>query len=136
MNNVALVGRLTKENELRYSTGDNATAILRNSIAVQRRFKNAEGAYEADFINITAFGKTAEFINNYFTKGNVIGITGRIQTGSYVNKDGVKVYTTEVVVETAEFVGSKKDNEADSGSATPTPTAKESESEPDEELPF
>lgn len=111
MNSVALVGRLARENELRYSTGDNATAILKNSIAVQRKFKNAEGNYDADFINITAFGKSAEFIANYFTKGSMIGINGRIQTGSYVNKDGVKVYTTDVVVENAEFVSGKKDSE-------------------------
>jgi single-strand DNA-binding protein len=132
MNSVALVGRLTRENELRYSTGDNATAILKNSIAVQRKFKNAEGNYDADFINITAFGKSAEFIANYFTKGSMIGINGRIQTGSYVNKDGVKVYTTDVIVENAEFVSGKKDSEGESDSTSSAP-----KNEPvEEDLPF
>ncbi len=132
MNSVALVGRLVRENELRYSTGDNATAILKNSIAVQRKFKNAEGNYDADFINITAFGKSAEFIANYFTKGSMIGINGRIQTGSYVNKDGVKVYTTDVVVENAEFVSGKKDSEGESGNTSSAPN-----NEPvEEDLPF
>lgn len=132
MNSVALVGRLARENELRYSTGDNATAILKNSIAVQRKFKNAEGNYDADFINITAFGKSAEFIANYFTKGSMIGINGRIQTGSYVNKDGVKVYTTDVVVENAEFVSGKKDSEGESDSTSSAP-----KNEPvEEDLPF
>ena len=108
MNTVSLVGNLCKENEVRYSSGENATAFLRNTVAVQRKYKDKEtGKYESDFINISAIGKSAEFINQYFTKGQKIGITGHIQTGSYTNKDGNKVYTTEVVVDSAEFVSSK-----------------------------
>ena len=110
MNNITLIGRLTRDPEVRYSTGENSTCIARFSIAVQRKFKNAEGNYEADFPNIIAFGKQSEFIEKYFHKGDMIGIRGRIQTGSYTNKDGVKVYTTDVVAEDVEFVGSKNDN--------------------------
>ena len=107
MNKCALVGRLTKEPEIRYSQGENATATARFSVAVNRRFKNAEGNYDADFINCVAFGKTAEFLEKYFKKGMAIGLTGHIQTGSYTNKDGQKVYTTDVIVEETEFVESK-----------------------------
>lgn len=107
MNKVELVGRLTRDPEVRYTQGENASAIARFSVAVNRRFKNSEGNYDADFINCVAFGKSAEFIEKYFRKGMAIGITGRIQTGNYTNKDGVKVYTTDVVVEEAEFVESK-----------------------------
>ena len=126
MNTVQLVGNLCRDNEIRYSSGENATAMLRNTIAVQRRFKDKQtGNYESDFISIQAFGSQAEFINKFFAKGSKIGITGHIQTGSYTNKDGVKVYTTDVMVDTAEFVTSKGDNPA-SGSASasaPAPQA-------------
>lgn len=118
MNKCELVGRLTRDPEVRYSQGENASAIARFSIAVNRRFKNAEGNYEADFINCVAFGKSGEFIEKYFKKGMAIGVTGRIQTGSYTNKDGVKVYTTDVVVEEAEFVESKGANNT-SNTSTP-----------------
>ena len=107
MNKCMLVGRLTRDPEVRYSQGENTSAIARFSIAINRRFKNAEGNYEADFINCVAFGKSGEFVEKYFRKGMAIGVTGRIQTGSYTNKDGVKVYTTDVIVEEAEFVESK-----------------------------
>lgn len=107
MNKVIIIGRFTRDPEIKYSTGENATATARFSLAVNRRFKNKEGNYDADFINCVAFGKTAEFIEKYFTKGMAIGITGRIQTGSYTNKEGQKVYTTDVVVEETEFVESK-----------------------------
>lgn len=107
MNKVQLVGRLTRDPEIRYSQGENATATARFSVAVNRRFKNAEGNYDADFINCVAFGKSAEFVEKYFKKGMAIGLTGRIQTGSYTNKDGQKVYTTDVIVEETEFVESK-----------------------------
>lgn len=107
MNKVILVARLCRDPEVRYSQGENVSAIVRFSVAVNRKFKNAEGNYDADFINCVAFGKTAEFIEKYFKKGMAIGIAGRIQTGSYTNKEGVKVYTTDVVVEEAEFVESK-----------------------------
>lgn len=106
MNKVALVGRLTKDAEVR---GEGKKAFAKFTVAVNRPFKNENGDYDADFINCTAFGSTAEFIENWFSKGDPIGITGRIQTGSYENKEGVKVYTTDVVVEGAEFVGSKND---------------------------
>lgn len=118
MNKVELVGNLCLENNIRYSQGENATAIYRNTIACQRKFKNPNGQFESDFITIVAFGKTAEFLNNYFNKGSKVGITGRITTGSYVNKDGNKVYTTEVTVEDAEFITSKSDNQTTENSNT------------------
>ncbi len=120
MNKVELVGRLTRDPEVRYTTGESANAIARFSVAVNRRFKNAAGSYDADFINCVAFGKTAEFIEKYFGKGMAIGLTGRIQTGSYTNKDGVKIYTTDVVVEEAEFVESKNNGNATGASNTPS----------------
>lgn len=103
MNCVQIVGRLCKAPELR-TNGD--TTVTKFSVAVDRRFKKDE----ADFINCVAFGKTAEFIDKYFSKGNRIGITGEWRTGSYTNKDGNKVYTNDCVVTTAEFVESKKDS--------------------------
>lgn len=112
MNVVTLVGNLCKDNEIRYTSGENARAILRNTIAVQRKFKNREtGQYESDFISIQAFGKTAEFINQYFHKGSKIGVTGEIRTGNYTNKDGQKIYTTDVIVNDAEFVSSKSESD-------------------------
>ena len=113
MNKVVIIGRFTRDPEIKYTTGENATATARFSLAVNRRFKNKEGNYDADFINCVAFGKTAEFIEKYFTKGMAIGITGRIQTGSYTNKEGQKVYTTDVVVEETEFVESKNKDTSD-----------------------
>lgn len=113
MNKVIIIGRFTRDPEIKYSTGENATATARFSLAVNRRFKNKEGNYDADFINCVAFGKTAEFIEKYFTKGMAIGITGRIQTGSYTNKEGQKVYTADVVVEETEFVESKNKGTSD-----------------------
>lgn len=110
MNKVVIIGRLTRDPETRYSAGENATATARFSVAVNRRFKNAEGNYDADFIGCVAFGKTAEFIEKNFSKGKQIGVVGRIQTGSYTNKDGVRVYTTDVIVEETYFIGSKNDN--------------------------
>lgn len=109
MNKVNLLGRLTRDPEVRYSTGESANATARFSLAVNRKFKNADGNYDADFINCVAFGKTAEFIEKYFTKGSMVALSGRIQTGNYTNKDGVKVYTTDVVVEEVEFAGGKND---------------------------
>lgn len=143
MNKVELVGRLTRDPEVRYTQGENASAIARFSVAVNRRFKNNEGNYDADFINCVAFGKSAEFIEKYFKKGMAIGISGRIQTGSYTNKDGVKVYTTDVVVEEAEFVESKNSGGASTSSNASTnnntPSADGFMNIPDgidEELPF
>ena len=105
MNKVTLVGRLTRDVDSR--TTESGKAMARFSVAVNRRFKNAEGNYDADFINCICYDKTAECIGKNFSKGSAIGIVGRIQTGSYTNKDGAKVYTTDVVVEDAEFVESK-----------------------------
>lgn len=104
MNSVQLVGRFTRDPEVRYSDG--GVSIARFSLAVDRRFKSENGP-TADFPNCVAFGKTAEFIEKYFRKGMRIGLQGRIQTGSYTNQDGTKIYTTDVVVESCEFVESK-----------------------------
>ncbi|MBQ4524172.1 MAG: single-stranded DNA-binding protein [Lachnospiraceae bacterium] len=109
MNKVILMGRLTRDPEVRYSQGENAMAIARYTLAVDRRFAKRDGSNEqtADFIGCVAFGKNAEFAEKYLKQGTKIAITGRIQTGSYTNKDGVKVYTTDVVVEEQEFAESK-----------------------------
>ena len=109
MNKVILMGRLTRDPEVRYSAGDNAMAIARYSLAVDRRRRPNGGADEqtADFINCVSFGKTAEFAEKYLRKGTKIVLTGRIQTGSYTNKDGAKVYTTDIVAEEFEFAESK-----------------------------
>ena len=108
MNKAILVGRLTRDPEVKFT--ENNLAVTRFSLAVSRKFKDPDGTYKADFPSCVAFGKTAEFIGKYFVKGSNIGIEGRIQTGDYTNREGVKVYTTEVIVESAEFVGSKSDN--------------------------
>ncbi|SES69234.1 single-stranded DNA-binding protein [[Clostridium] polysaccharolyticum] len=105
MNKVSLVGRLTRDPDIRYSQ-ESSMCVASFSVAVDRRFKR-QGEQEADFISCKAFGKTAEFIQNYFFKGMKIGLTGRIQTGSYTNREGQKVYTTDVVAEEVEFVESK-----------------------------
>ena len=113
MNNVSLVGRLTRDPEIK--TTNSGSSYARFSIAVDRRGKDAG----TDFINIVAFGKTSEFIERYFRKGQRIGINGRIQTGSYEGKDGKKVYTFDVIAENVEFVESK----SASASATPANAA-------------
>ncbi len=110
MNKVILMGRLTRDPEIRYSQGENAMAIARYTLAVDRHFAK-EGQQSADFISCVCFNKSAEFAEKYLHQGIKICITGRIQTGSYTNKDGVKVYTTEVVVEDQEFAESKKSQE-------------------------
>ena len=106
MNKVIEIGRLTKDPEIRYSQGANATCVARYTLAVDRKFKQ-EGQPTADFINCIAFGKLGEFAEKYLHKGVKIAVTGRIQTGSYKNKDGNTVYTTDVVVEEQEFCESK-----------------------------
>ena len=116
MNKVILMGRLTRDPEVRYSQGDNAMAIARYTLAVDRRFnRNNNDENSADFIGCVAFGKSAEFAERYLHKGTKIVATGRIQTGSYVNKDGVKVYTTDVVVEDQEFAESKNSAASNDG---------------------
>lgn len=143
MNKVILIGNLTRDPEIRTMTGENATVIARFTLAVQRQFKNADGKREADFINCVSFGKQSEFIEKYFKKGNKAAIVGHIQTGSYKNKDGATVYTTDVVVENIEFVGSKN---SEGNGNTPEPTGNQEnmnsgfmdipESADDEGLPF
>lgn len=132
MNKVILIGRLTKDVDFR--KGDNDKVSARFNLAVNRRFKNANGDTEADFPSCVAFGKTAEFINNYFKKGSAIAITGRIQTGSY-EKDGAKVYTTDVFVDEVEFVESKGNGGSDNAKAD-TKAPETSTSEEDDDLPF
>lgn len=107
MNKVILTGRLTRDPEIRYSAGENATCVARFSLAVNRRF-HREGEQSADFINCVAFGKSGEFVEKYFHKGMKMDLEGHIQTGSYTNQDGKKVYTTDVIVEQVEFGESKK----------------------------
>ena len=124
MNNVSLVGRLTRPIELHYSQGDNPIAMCNLNVAVDRKFKK-DGQPTADFINCKAFGKTAEFIEKYFDKGNRIGLTGSIQTGSYKNKDDATVYTTDVIVDNVEFVEPKSSSNSTSNennSSRPNPS--------------
>jgi len=120
MNNVILLGRLVRDPEIHYSTGENANASCRFTLAVQRNYKNSEGNYDADFPSCVAFRQTAEFINKFFHKGDMICVRGRVQTGSYTNKDGIKVYTTDINVETAEFVGGKNSGSGEVASTQPT----------------
>lgn len=110
MNSVQLVGRLTRDPEIRYTDG--GSTIARFSLAVDRRYKSENGP-TADFPNCVAFGRTAEFIEKYFRKGMRMGCQGRIQTGSYTNNDGQKVYTTDVVVESCEFVEAKASQQSE-----------------------
>ena len=139
MNKVDLVGRIVRDPEVRYSTGENASASCRFTVAVNRKFKNKEtGQYAADFISCVAFRQTAEFVGKYFHKGDPIGISGNIRTGSYTNKDGIKVYTTDVYVDDAEFVASKGAT-ATAPSQAATPDMNGFMNIPDtveEELPF
>ena len=151
MNKVILMGRLTRDPEVRYSAGENALAIARYTLAVDRRFRR-DGEASADFIQCVSFGRTAEFAEKYFRQGLKVVVTGRIQTGSYTNKDGQKVYTTDVVVEEQEFAESKATSDANAGSFShaggfqqapaPTPAADAGDGFMnipdgiDEELPF
>lgn len=119
MNKVILMGRATRDPEVRYSAGENQMAIARFTLAVDRRIKR-EGDASADFISCVAFGKTAEFAEKYLKQGTKIVVTGRIQTGSYTNKDNNKVYTTDVVVEECEFAESKSASGSNNGAAAST----------------
>lgn len=143
MNKVLLMGRLTKDPEVRY-TSNNNTLVCSFSIAVNRRFKS-EGQPDADFINIVAWSKTGEFCSKYFTKGQQVAVCGRMQTRNYEDKDGKKVYVTEVIAEEAYFADSKKgDNAAnfESGFNTASTNSKNSPIDgftavvEDENLPF
>lgn len=117
MNSVILIGRLVRDPEVKEAGG---VTITKFTIAVDRKIKK-EGGQAADFPTCIAFGKTGEFISRYFFKGSKIGITGRLQTGNYTDKDGVKHYTTDIIVDSAEFVESKKAADFDD-TPTPAPT--------------
>ena len=151
MNKVILMGRLTRDPEVRYSQGENSSAIARYTLAVDRRSRrNNDGEQSADFINCVAFGRAAEFAEKYFRQGLKVIVTGRIQTGSYTNKDGQKVYTTDVFIEEQEFAESKSNqgNNSSSAASVAKPTPNPNPSAPDdngfmnipdgldEELPF
>lgn len=137
MNKVILVGRLTREPETRYSQEGNQIAVTRYTLAVDRRYKR-DGEPSADFVSCICFGKAAEFAEKYFGQGLRVSISGRIQTGSYTNKEGMKVYTTEVIVEEQEFAESKAEiNQRNNGN--PHPAGDGFMNIPDgidEELPF
>ena len=128
MNKVILMGRLTRDPEVRYSQGDSQMAIAKYTLAVDRRFQrtNSDGQ-TADFIGCTAFGKAGEFAEKYFHKGTKVAVTGRIQTGSYTNKDGQKVYTTDVIVEEQEFAESKNASQGGGDYSAPAPAAGDGE---------
>lgn len=146
MNKVILIGRLTKDPEIRYSTGAQPMAVARYSLAVDRRMRRDGNEQTADFISCVAFGRQGEFAEKYLHKGTKIAISGRIQTGSYTNREGRKVYTTDIVVEDHEFVESRNSSgntntsaANTSSSAAPTIDADGFMNIPDgidEELPF
>ncbi len=106
MNKVILMGRLTRNPDIRYSQGEKSTCVARYTLAVNRRFRR-DGDQEADFINCVAFGRQGEFAEKYLKQGTKMVVSGRIQTGSYTNRDGVKVYTTDVIIEEQDFAESK-----------------------------
>lgn len=120
MNTALLCGRLTRDPETRYSTGDNPTAVARFTLAVDRRFAKRDdpNAQTADFISCIAFGRQGEFVDKYLRQGTKILLRGHIQTGSYTNKDGVKVYTTDVIADEIEFAESKAAASGNSGNTT------------------
>lgn len=123
MNKIILMGRLTRDPEVRYSTGENPTAVARFGMAVDRRFKKAGDQAEADFFNCTAFGKQGEFVEKYLRKGTKILMAGRIQNDNYTNKDGQKVYGFQIIAEEIEFAESKASSNPGGGEAAATPTA-------------
>lgn len=110
MNKAILMGRLTRDPEVRYSQGENTVAVARYTLAVERRFKKEGEQQTADFISCVAFGKSAEFAEKYFRQGMRVLICGRIQTGSYTNKEGRKIYTTDVVIEEQNFADAKQNS--------------------------
>lgn len=140
MNKVFLVGRLTRDPDLRYGASNNA--VMRTSIAVDRQFTNQNGEREADFINIVAFGNRAETMKKYLTKGSQIAVSGRIQTGSYDGSDGKRVYTTDVIIDEFQFLDSRgsrtqdAENSSNSSSAEVTPYDFSSENTQVETDPF
>ena len=120
MNLVILIGRLTRDPEIRYSQGEKSTAVARYTLAVDRTYRR-EGENNADFIGCVAVGRSAELAEKYFRQGTKIAITGRIQTGSYVNREGRKIYTTNVMVETQEFAVSKGETQEPAPKGSPMP---------------
>lgn len=145
MNKVILMGRLTRDPEVRYTQGENAMAIARFTLAVDRRFKRQGDEQTADFVNCVVFGKTAEFAERYLHQGTKVVGCGRLQTGSYTNKDGNRVYTTDVVLDEVEFAESKnasQQNGGNQGKQEPEPTPTDADgfmTVPDsleDELPF
>lgn len=118
MNKVILMGRLTRDPEIRYSQGESQTAIARFSLAVDRRYKR-EGEPEADFFNCTAFGKNAEVVERYMHKGIKIAVVGRIQNDNYTNREGQQVYSVRVIVDEIEFAEKKSDSSPAGGRAEP-----------------
>ena len=137
MNCVSIVGRLTRDPDVRYT--NSGLSVARFTVAVDRRVKKESNQQNADFPSVVAFGKTAEFIEQYFSKGMKIGITGRLQTGSYEDRDGKKVYTTDVVAENVEFIESKRAEESAEKTQEQLPDDDDFLAVPDnigEELPF
>lgn len=137
MNKVILMGRLTRDPEVRYTQGEQAMAVARYTLAVDRRGKNQENS--ADFIQCVAFGKAGEFAERYLHKGTKIVLTGRIQTGSYTNKEGQRVYTTDIVAEDQEFAESKNSESGGTYSNQPAPQQNDSgfmSVDENSELPF
>ncbi len=144
MNKVILMGRLTRDPDVRYGRGQAPVCVARYTLAVDRRFKR-EGEQAADFINCVAFSKSGEFAEKYFRQGMKITISGHIQTGSYTNREGVKVYTTDVIVDEQEFAESKRETQGNTGrqqeSLPPVPYTEDGgfmniPDDIDEELPF
>ena len=137
MNKVMLMGRMTRDAEVRYTQGENSSAVARFTLAVDRRFKRQGDEQTADFISCVAFGKTAEFIEKYGHQGTKFVVEGRIQTGSYTNKDGIKVYTTDVIVEEHEFAQNKETNPSSDPEKETGPNPDGFMNVPeDEEIPF
>lgn len=144
MNKVILMGRLTRDPEVRYSQGDEPMAVARYTLAVDRRGRREDNGQNADFISCVAFARNGEFAEKYLRKGTKIAITGRLQTGSYNDREGRKVYTTDVVVEDQEFAESKSTQSGQNGGNRQAPPEQSDAGDGfmnipdgiDEELPF
>lgn len=136
MNRIILMGRLTGDPEIRYSQGERAIAIARYTLAVDRRGRSQNREQETDFINVVAFGRSGEFAEKYFRQGMRVLVSGRVQTGSYTNKEGRKVYTMDVVVEEQEFADGKRDMDRQSQSCRDGNFMSIPDGIEDEELPF
>lgn len=136
MNKVIIIGRTTKDIELKQTPS--GTSVAEFSVAVKRTFKNANGENESDFFNCIAFSKLAETISKYVKKGDQVGIEGRLQTRNYTNREGKKIYVTEIIVENVEFLQTKKqtDNDIKCEEVDPFKNAKFEEFDPDDVLPF